>query len=49
VLEQNSEILIGKHRLIIEEVGTDGTNKLSKTEKTMKLETSLYKEMLKKQ
>ncbi len=47
-LEQNSEILIGKHSLIIDEIGAKSTN-LSKTEKTMKLETSQYKEMLKKQ
>jgi pSer/pThr/pTyr-binding forkhead associated (FHA) protein len=49
VLEQNSEILIGKHSLIIEEIRANGPGKLSKTEKTMKLETSQYKEMLKKQ
>ena len=48
-LEKNSEILIGKHSLIIEELGAKGSNNLSKTEKTMKLETSQYKEMLKKQ
>jgi pSer/pThr/pTyr-binding forkhead associated (FHA) protein len=49
VLEQNSEIIIGKHSLIIEEIRAKGPDKLSKTEKTMKLETSQYKEMLKKQ
>ncbi len=49
VLEKNSEILIGKHTLVIEEAHTKDPNNLSKTEKTMKLETSQYKEMLKKQ
>jgi len=49
VLEINSEILIGKHSLIIEEIRSQGSSQPSKTEKTMKLETSQYKEMLKKQ
>jgi len=49
VLEPNSEIIIGKHSLVIEEIRAKGSHNLSKTEKTMKLETSQYKEMLKKQ
>ncbi len=49
VLEPNSEIIIGKHSLVIEEIRAKGSDNLSKTEKTMKLETSQYKEMLKKQ
>jgi len=49
VLKINSEIIIGKHSLIIEEIRSEGSNKPSKTEKTMKLETSKYKKMLKNQ
>ena len=49
VLEKSSEIIIGKHSLIIEEVRTKGPVQPTKTEKTMKLETRQYKKMLKKQ
>jgi len=45
VLEVNSEVLIGKHRLIIQEADS----KPERIVKTMKLETSQYKEILKKQ
>jgi pSer/pThr/pTyr-binding forkhead associated (FHA) protein len=45
VLEINSEVIIGKHSLIIQEA----SSKSHKTKKTMKLETRKYKEMLKKQ
>lgn len=44
-LEVNSEVLIGKHGLIVQEA----SGKPQKIEKTMKLETRKYKEMLEKQ
>jgi len=47
VLEVNSEILIGKHSLIIQD--SKIPRKPPESEKTMKLETRQYKEMLKKQ
>jgi len=49
VLEVDSEIIIGKHRLIILEANSKTPRKPAITEKTMKLETRQYKEMLKKQ
>ena len=49
VLEINSEILIGKHSLIVQEASGKTAGKRPKSEKTMKLETRKYKEMLKKQ
>jgi len=49
VLEVNSEILIGKHSLIVQEASSKTAGKRTKSEKTMKLETRRYKEMLKKQ
>ena len=49
VLETNSEVLIGKHSLIIQEARGQTAGKPPKIEKTMKLETRKYKELLKKQ
>jgi len=49
VLEINSEVLIGKHRLIIQAAISNPPRKPPKSEKTMKLETREYKEILKKQ
>jgi len=49
VLEINSEVVIGKHSLIIQEASSKTPGKPPKSEKTMKLETRQYKEMLKKQ
>jgi len=49
VLKVNSEVLIGKHSLIILEADSNPPRKPAKSEKTMKLETRQYKEILKKQ
>ena len=48
-LEANSEILIGKHSLVIQAADNQPVRKPPKSEKTMKLETRQYKEILKKQ
>lgn len=49
VLEVNSEILIGKHSLVIQEADSTIPRKPPKNEKTMKLDTRQYKEILKRQ
>jgi pSer/pThr/pTyr-binding forkhead associated (FHA) protein len=48
-LDVNSEVIIGKHSLVVHEASTQKTGQGPKTEKTMKLDTREYKEMLKKQ
>ena len=49
VLEINSEIIIGKHSLIVEEASSKTSGQQPQSEKTMKLETRKYMEMLEKQ
>lgn len=49
VLEVGSEILIGKHSLVVQEADSTIPRKLQKIERTMKLDTRQYQEMLKKQ
>lgn len=48
-IDNNSQILIGKHSLIVLEAGAAPRVDSPKTDKTMKLDTRQYKEMLKKQ
>ena len=49
VIDKNSQIIIGKHNLIVLEAGAVSRGDSPKTDKTMKLDTRQYKEMLKKQ
>ena len=49
VIDKNSQIIIGKHNLIVQEAGAVPRADAPKSEKTMKLDTREYKEMLKKQ
>lgn len=48
-IDKNSQIIIGKHNLIVLEAGSAPRADAPKTDKTMKLDTRQYKEMLKKQ
>ena len=48
-IDKNSQIIIGKHSLIVLEAGDSSRVDTPKTDKTMKLDTREYKEMLKKQ
>jgi hypothetical protein len=49
VIDKNSQIIIGKHHLIVLEAGSVPRADAPQTKKTMKLDTRQYKEMLKKQ
>ena len=48
-IDKSSQIIIGKHNLIVMEARVAPRVDSPKTEKTMKLDTRQYKEMLKKQ
>jgi len=49
LLQAGSNVVIGKHNLLVQEAVPGSRRKPAQTEKTMKLETRSYKEMLKKQ